>query len=86
MDSIAGGAGHADPGRPAARAGGGAANRKLAYLTDAASTIMGVLTNRTSHRIEWIIIILIYIETVSFIWWEFLSHLGVRGWMSQEGR
>jgi len=85
MDAIAGGAGPAYPGRPAARAGGGAANRKLADLTDAASTIMGVLTNRTSHRMEWIII-LIFIGTVSFIWSEFLSHQGLRGWMSQEGR
>lgn len=49
-----------------------ALNRKLACLTDAGSTVMGVLANRTSHRMEWIIIILISIETISFLWKEFL--------------
>lgn len=50
-----------------------ALNRKLAYLKDAASTFMEALTSRTSHRMEWVIIILIFIETVSFLWKELLS-------------
>jgi uncharacterized Rmd1/YagE family protein len=49
-----------------------ALHRKLACLNEAAGTVMGVLSNRTSHRMEWIIIILITIETVSFLWKEFL--------------
>jgi uncharacterized Rmd1/YagE family protein len=49
-----------------------AINQKLAYLTDAAATVMGVLTSRTSHRMEWIIIVLIFIETAFFVWKEVL--------------
>ncbi len=49
-----------------------AINQKLSYLTDAGATVMEVLTNRKNVRLEWIIIILIFIEIIFFIWKEML--------------
>jgi len=49
-----------------------AINQKLVYLTDAGSTLMEVLTNRKSVRLEWIVIILIFVEIVFFVWKEML--------------
>jgi required for meiotic nuclear division protein 1 len=49
-----------------------AINQKLAYLKDAGSTLMEVLTNRKSVRLEWIVIILIFVEIVFFVWKEML--------------
>lgn len=49
-----------------------AINQKLAYLKDAGSTLMDVLTNRKSVRLEWIVIVLIAIEIVFFVWKEML--------------
>jgi required for meiotic nuclear division protein 1 len=50
----------------------GAINQKLAYLKDAGSSLMEVLTTRKSLRLEWIVIILIAIEIVFFVWKEML--------------
>jgi uncharacterized Rmd1/YagE family protein len=47
-----------------------AINQKLEYFADVNSTIMDVLNNRKSQRLEWIIIILIFVEIVFFIWLE----------------
>ena len=49
-----------------------AINQKLVYLKDAGSTLMGVLTNRKSVRLEWIVIVLIAIEIIFFVWKEML--------------
>ncbi|HWQ08537.1 MAG TPA: RMD1 family protein [Holophaga sp.] len=49
-----------------------AINQKLGYLKDAGSTLMEVLTNRKSVRLEWIVIILIFVETAFFVWKEML--------------
>jgi uncharacterized Rmd1/YagE family protein len=49
-----------------------AINQKLVYLKDAGSTLMEVLTNRKSVRLEWIVIVLIAIEVVFFLWKELL--------------
>ena len=49
-----------------------AINQKLVYLKDAGSTLMDVLTNRKSVRLEWIVIILIFVEIVFFVWKEML--------------
>ena len=49
-----------------------AINQKLGYLKDAGSTLMEVLTNRKSVRLEWIVIILIFVEIVFFVWKEML--------------
>jgi uncharacterized Rmd1/YagE family protein len=49
-----------------------AINQKLAYLKDAGSILMEVLTNRKSVRLEWIVIVLIAIEVVFFLWKELL--------------
>ena len=49
-----------------------AINQKLLYLKDAGSTLMEVLTNRKSVRLEWIVIILIAVEVVLFVWMEIL--------------
>jgi len=47
-------------------------NQKLGYLADAGATVMDVLSTRTSHRLEWIVIILIFIETAFFVYKEVL--------------
>jgi len=49
-----------------------AINQKLAYLQDAGATLMDLLNNRKNHSLEWIVIILILIETLVFIWKEVL--------------
>lgn len=51
-----------------------AINQKLLYLKDAGSTLMEVLTNRKSVRLEWIVIVLIAIEVVFFVWAELVPH------------
>lgn len=51
-----------------------AINQKLLYLKDAGSTLMGVLSNRKSVRLEWIVIILIAIEVIIFVWAELMPH------------
>jgi required for meiotic nuclear division protein 1 len=47
-----------------------AINRKLAYLNDAGDTLMDILNSRKAHGLEWIVIVLILIETVAFMWTE----------------
>jgi len=49
-----------------------AINQKLAYLKDAGSTLLEVLTNSKSVRLEWIVILLIALEVVLFVWKEML--------------
>jgi uncharacterized Rmd1/YagE family protein len=44
-----------------------AINQKLNYLTDLHSLLMDILSNRKSQRLEWIIILLIFIEIVFFV-------------------
>ncbi len=46
----------------------GAIQQKLVYLSDAGARIMDVLTTRRNHQLEWIVIILIGIEVISFLW------------------
>lgn len=43
-----------------------AINQKLIFLTDMNSTLTTLLSNRKSHRLEWIVIILIFVEIVMF--------------------
>lgn len=52
-----------------------AINQKLSYLSDLNSNLMDLLNNRKSHRLEWIIIILIFIEVAYAIPFEFLPRL-----------
>jgi uncharacterized Rmd1/YagE family protein len=49
-----------------------AINKKLSYLNDAGATLMDLLNNRKNHRLEWIVIVLILIETLAFFWKEML--------------
>jgi required for meiotic nuclear division protein 1 len=44
-----------------------AVNQKLDFLADVTATLMDALNNRKSHRLEWIIIILIVIELIFFV-------------------
>lgn len=44
-----------------------AINQKLTFLTDMNSTLTTLLSNRKSHRLEWIVIILIFLEIVLFL-------------------
>lgn len=53
-----------------------AVNQKMGYLTDLNSTLMDLLHNRKSQRLEWIIIILIFIEIVFFVFMELLPKKG----------
>jgi uncharacterized Rmd1/YagE family protein len=46
----------------------GAIRQKLAYLHDAGSTFLGLLDTRKNHRLEWIVILLIFLEILLFIW------------------
>jgi required for meiotic nuclear division protein 1 len=46
---------------------GEAINRKLAYVTDAGQILMDLLSTRKAHQLEWIVIVLIFIETVFFV-------------------
>jgi uncharacterized Rmd1/YagE family protein len=45
----------------------GAIREKLIYLQDAGATCLGLLDTRKSLRLEWIVILLIFIETLLFI-------------------
>lgn len=45
----------------------GAIRVKLGYLHDAGATFLGLLDTRKSRRLEWIIILLIFVELVLFI-------------------
>jgi len=47
-----------------------AINQKLSYLNDAGATLLDLLNNRKNQRLEWIVIILILIETLAFFWKE----------------
>ena len=44
-----------------------AINQKLTFLTDMNLTLTTLLANRKSHRLEWIVIILILVEIVLFM-------------------
>lgn len=44
-----------------------AIQQKLAYLSDAAARVIDLLTTRKSHRLEWIVIVLIAVEIVFFL-------------------
>lgn len=46
----------------------GAIREKLGYLQDAGATLLGLLDARKSRRLEWIIILLIFVELVLVIW------------------
>lgn len=51
----------------------GAIREKLAYLRDAGATFLGLLDTRKNHRLEWIVILLIFIEILLFIWKDLLT-------------
>jgi uncharacterized Rmd1/YagE family protein len=51
-----------------------AIKEKVDYLTDLNSTLLDLLSNRKSRRLEWIIIILIALEIVIFFVTELLAH------------
>lgn len=51
-----------------------AINQKLDYLNDINATLMDILNTRKSHRLEWIIIILIAIELVIFFFPDLIPH------------
>jgi required for meiotic nuclear division protein 1 len=44
-----------------------AINQKLIFLTDINSTLTTLLSNRKSHRLEWIVIALIIVEIILFV-------------------
>ena len=50
-----------------------AIDAKRAYLADAGTSIKEVLSIRTSHRLEGVVIVLIFIETAFFVWKEVLG-------------
>ncbi len=50
----------------------GAIREKLGYLHDAGATFLGLLDTRKSRKLEWIIILLIFVELVLFIWKDLL--------------
>ncbi len=45
----------------------GAIQQKLAYLSDAAARVIDLLATRKSHRLEWVVIVLIAVEIVFFL-------------------
>ncbi|MBD3163327.1 MAG: hypothetical protein GF346_12680 [Candidatus Eisenbacteria bacterium] len=49
-----------------------AIKEKVLYLQDLNQTLLDVLSNRKARRLEWIIIILIFVEIVFFVWMEVL--------------
>lgn len=49
-----------------------AVTQKISFLSDLNGILMDVLNNRKSHRLEWIIIVLIAVEIVVFLYLEFL--------------
>lgn len=50
-----------------------AINQKMSYFSEMNQTLMNLLNHRKSVRLEWIVIILIFIEVVFFVWFELLS-------------
>ncbi len=53
-----------------------AIREKLAYLQDAGATCLGLLDTRKGRRLEWIVILLIFIEILLFIGQEFIAKSG----------
>jgi required for meiotic nuclear division protein 1 len=51
-----------------------AINQKIGFLTDVNATLITLLNNRKSHRLEWIIIVLIFIEMLFFVIVQFIKH------------
>lgn len=49
-----------------------AINKKVDFLQDLNTILLDLLSNRKSHRLEWIIIILIFIEILFFMYTELL--------------
>jgi required for meiotic nuclear division protein 1 len=49
-----------------------ALHEKLTFLSDLNTTLMSLLQNRTSHRLEWVVILLILIEVI-FSFYHFFS-------------
>jgi required for meiotic nuclear division protein 1 len=49
-----------------------AIQQKLAYLTDAGARVMDALAHRKNVRLEWVVIVLIAVETAMFLWKELL--------------
>jgi uncharacterized Rmd1/YagE family protein len=49
-----------------------AINRKIEFLQDLNTTLLNLLSNRKSHHLEWIIIILIFIEILFFVYAELM--------------
>jgi uncharacterized Rmd1/YagE family protein len=49
-----------------------AINKKVDFLQDLNTILLDLLSNRKSHRLEWIIIILIFIEILFFVYTELL--------------
>ncbi|MDM7914143.1 MAG: RMD1 family protein [Candidatus Eisenbacteria bacterium] len=47
-----------------------AINQKVGFLSDLNATLLGLQNNRKSRRLEWIIIVLIFLEIVFFVWLE----------------
>jgi uncharacterized Rmd1/YagE family protein len=45
----------------------GAIQQKLSYLSDAGARVIDLLATRKSHRLEWIVIVLIAVEIVFFL-------------------
>jgi uncharacterized Rmd1/YagE family protein len=52
---------------------GEAVARKLDYLRDAGQVLTDLLSTRKAHQLEWIVIVLIFIETATFLWKEMIS-------------
>jgi uncharacterized Rmd1/YagE family protein len=50
----------------------GAIREKLGYLHDAGATFLGLLDTRKGRKLEWIIILLIFVELVFFLWKDLL--------------
>ncbi len=49
-----------------------AINQKVGYLADLNATLLDLLSNRKSRRLEWIVIVLIFVETMFFVVFELL--------------
>jgi uncharacterized Rmd1/YagE family protein len=48
----------------------GSIREKLHYLQDAGATLLGLLDTRKNQELEWIVILLIFVELVLFVWKE----------------
>lgn len=51
---------------------GAAVSQKLDYLSDSGQVLMDLLSTRKAHQLEWIVIVLIFIETATFLWTELI--------------